>query len=126
PMSLEELELSLPFRDRVLMPLLWKMSRRLARYTPRSNMEKLRRTLTEAGSPSRLGPTEFMGLRVVIALVCGGFVFMLFAVTGTSLRNLILLPTVLGAMGYMIPGMWLNKKVKARRKSIQLALADAI
>jgi tight adherence protein C len=126
PMTLEELELSLPFRDRVLMPTLLTVSRKLARFTPRSNLEKLRRDLIEAGSPSKLGVTEFMGLRVVFALACGGWIFLMFALSGTSLRNLIIFPAALGAIGYMIPGMWLNKKIKARRKAIQLALADAI
>src|SRR4051812_47676876 len=63
PATLEELELSLPFRDRVLVPMLLNAARKLARFTPRSNMEKLRRDLIEAGSPSKLGVTEFLGLR---------------------------------------------------------------
>jgi tight adherence protein C len=126
PMTLEELELSLPFRDRVFMPMLLNVSRKLARFTPRSNLEKLRRDLIEAGSPSKLGVTEFLGLRVVVALVLGGWMFLMFAISGSSLRNLIMLPTALAAIGYMIPGIWLNKKIQKRRKEVQLALADAI
>jgi tight adherence protein C len=123
---LEELELTLPFRERVLIPMILKLSRRLARFTPRSNIEKLRQNLLEAGSPSRLGVNEFMGLRIVLGGGCGGGIFLLFALTGGSLKSLLLFPLAITGMGYMIPGLWLSKKIKARRKEIQLALADVI
>jgi tight adherence protein C len=126
PMTLEELELTLPFRERVLIPVVLKLSRRLARFTPRSNLEKLRQNLQEAGSPSRLGVNEFLGLRIVLGAGCGGGIFILFAVTGGSLKTLLLFPLAIAGMGYMIPGVWLSKKIKARRKEIQLALADVI
>ena len=51
PMSLEELELTQPFKDRVLSPSVLKLARSFARFTPRSNIEKLRQNLIEAGSP---------------------------------------------------------------------------
>lgn len=126
PMSLEELELTLPFKERVLTPSLLRLARSMARLTPRSNMDKLRQKLMEAGSPSKLGVNEFLGLRVVFATMCGGFVFLLFAVTGSSLNQLMLFPVVVALIGYMIPGIWLDRKIKARRKEIQLALPDAI
>jgi tight adherence protein C len=126
PMTLEELELTLPFRERVLIPMLFKLSRRLSRFTPRSNLEKLRQNLQEAGNPSRLGVNEFLGLRLVLGGGCGGSIFLLFAITGGSLMTIVLFPMVIAAVGYMIPGVWLSRKIKERRKEIQLALADVI
>ena len=126
PMTLEELELTLPFRERVLIPMVLKMSRRLARFTPRSNLEKLRQNLQEAGSPSRMGVNEFLGLRLVLGGGTGGSVFLLFAITGGSLTTLLLFPVAVAATGYMIPGIWLSRKIKERRKAIQTALADVI
>jgi len=113
-------------RERVLVPMVLRFARALSRFTPRSNMEKLRQNLLEAGSPSKLGVNEFMGLRVVFAGVCGGAVFLLFAITGSPLSRLLLFPMLIACVGYMIPGIWLNKKIKARRREIQLSLADAI
>lgn len=126
PMTLEEIELSLPFKERVVTPAFLKLVRSFARLTPRSNMEKLRRNLIEAGSPSKLGVNEFMGLRAVFAAMCGGSVFLLSAVTGASLNRLLLFPLAVAAIGYMIPGVWLSRKIKERRKEIKLALPDAI
>lgn len=126
PVSLEELELSLPFAERVLTPFLLKVTRTAAKLTPRSNVESLRQKLLEAGSPSRIGPSEFLGLRIVVAGVAGGSFFLLFVLTGASLSQLLLFPIVIGLMGYMIPGVWLNRKIKDRKQEIQRALPDAI
>lgn len=126
PMTLEEIELSLPFRERVLVPFILKLSRRMARLTPRSNMERLRQNLLEAGSPSKLGVAEFMGLRLVIAGISSGSIFLLFAITGGSLTSLLIFPLAVGGMGFIAPNYWLSKKIKARRREIQLALADVI
>jgi tight adherence protein C len=89
-------------------------------------LEKLRQNLQEAGSPSRLGVNEFLGLRLVLGGGCGGCIFVLFALTGGSLTKLLLFPVAIAMMGYMVPGIWLSRKIKARRKEIQLALADVI
>jgi tight adherence protein C len=124
--SLEELELALPFSQRVLTPIFLKLTRYLSRFTPNANIEKLRQNLQEAGSPSKLGVSEFLGLRIVLAAGCGGLVFTLFAISGSSLMSLLLFPVVVGTIGFMIPGIWLSRKIKDRRKQIQLSLADAI
>lgn len=126
PLTLEEIELSLPFSDRVLTPFFLKLTRTASKITPRSNVETLRQKLLEAGSPSRIGPSEFLGLRIVVAGVAGGSFFLLFVLTGAPLSQLVLFPVVIGLIGYMIPGMWLSRKIKSRKLEIQRSLPDAI
>src|SRR4051794_25511158 len=48
PIPLEQLELQRPFSDRVIKPLLVDWARKLARFTPRQNAERLRISLLEA------------------------------------------------------------------------------
>ena len=126
PMSLEEIEMSLPFKDRVLAPFFLRFARAAGRFTPRSNVAKLRQNLIEAGSPAKLGATEFLGLRLMLAGIMGGSFFLLFAVTGASLTQLLLFPVLIGGFGYLIPGVWLGQKIKRRKREIQKALPDAI
>lgn len=126
PVSLEEIELALPFSERVLAPFLLKLARSLSRLTPRSNVENLRQKLIEAGSPSRIGPSEFLGLRIVVGGLAGGAFFLMFVLTGAPLMQMLLFPAVVGGIGYIIPGVWLSRKIKDRQKEIQLALPDAI
>jgi tight adherence protein C len=124
--TLEELELQLPFSQRVIAPFFLKLARSVSRFTPRSNTEKIRQQLVEAGSPSKLGVTEFMGLKIVLGGLCGGFVFLLMAFSGGGMMQLVGIPVGVGIIGYRMPGMWLARKTKERQKGIQLALADAI
>lgn len=126
PMTLEEIELSMPFRERVVAPFVFKVARALSRFTPRSNVEKVRQRLIEAGSPTNLGVSEFLGLRVMLMVILGGSFFLLFLLAGTDPMQLILIPVVIGVLGYMLPGIWLSRKVKERKKEVQLALPDAI
>lgn len=126
PVSLEEIELSLPFSERVVAPFFLKLARTASKLTPRSNVESLRQKLLEAGSPSKIGPSEFLGLRIVVGGMAGGAFFLLFVVTGAPLSQLVLFPVFIAGIGYMIPGIWLNRKVKDRQTEIQLSLPDAI
>ena len=82
--------------------------------------------MVEAGSPPKLGVSEFLGLRIVLGVLCGGLIFLLFALSGSSLMNLLLFPILVAAVGYMIPGIWLSRKIKDRKKSICISLPDAI
>jgi tight adherence protein C len=132
PVPLEQLELQRPFADRVLRPLLGTWARRIARFTPKQNVERLRTALMEAGSPNGLGVVEFMGLRGIMALLLGGSAVFVTVFTGSTLHpffhipGIILFPGVLAVMGYLIPGIWLGQKIRKRKKEIQKALPDAI
>jgi len=124
--TLEELELALPFSQRVLTPFFLRVARSVSLFTPPANTEKIRTQLIEAGSPSKLGVTEFIGLKVVLGGVCGGFVFLLMALSGGGVLQLVGLPLIVGAIGFKMPGIWLSRKTKDRQKGIQKSLPDAI
>lgn len=136
PIPLEQLELQRSFSDRVLRPLMLTWTRRIARFTPKQNVERLRIALLEAGSPRGIGVVEFMGLRGVMALLLGGVALFLVIFTGSTLRpiqvlglgipGIALFPGPLAMLGYTIPGIWLNQKISRRKKEIQKSLPDAI
>lgn len=136
PIPLEQLELQRSFSERVLRPLLLQWTRRIARFTPKQNVERLRIALMEAGSPRGLGVVEFMGLRGVMALLLGGSALLLVIFTGSTFRpinvlgakipGILLFPAPLAMLGYTIPGIWLNQKISKRKKAIQKSLPDAI
>ncbi len=124
--SLQELELSQPFSERVVKPMLRGMSNALARLSPNRNVAEMRRRLEMAGRPYGWGPTEFMGLRGLAAVV--GFVlpFALMTLTRAPLGNRLLFPIVLGALGYFAPVLWLRGKISRRQREIVRALPDAL
>src|SRR5690348_8039730 len=66
--ALEELELSKPFRDRVLRPLLTSVSRITSRISPGTTMEKTEQRLAQAGYPRGLNLESFYGLKGLVAV----------------------------------------------------------
>lgn len=136
PRPLEELELERPFSERVLKPLLTTWARRIARFTPKQNIERVRQSLLEAGSPGNLGPMEFMGVRGLLALTLGGLALLLtvaagaafspITVLGLKVPGIVLFPLPALGMGYLLPGVWLSQKISARKKELQRSLPDAI
>ncbi len=124
--SLEELELQQPFRDRILIPMLRRAARTFGRFTPKQNNDRLRQKLMEAGLSSSLGPTEFLGLRIVLGGVLGGLLFLIFLLGNGSPLSKVLLPISVAVIGYLLPGIWLGRKISQRKTEIIRALPDAI
>ncbi len=127
PASLEEMELAQPFTQRVVAPLLRGLAQFLARLTPARSVERIRHKLDLAGNPFGWGAAEFMGIRILVALLLGalGVALILFA-RRFPLSQRILLTVVMVALGYFLPTIWLGRKIRARQRSIIRSLPDAL
>ncbi len=125
-MSLEELELQQPFYQRVVVPVSQGFLSFIGRFGPKQNAEKVRKSLQEAGNPGNITPTMFVGMRMGLAVT----LLVLFGVvTLSSMSNTMqaLMYTVVGgAMGYVLPGIWLGQQIKKRKHAITKALPDAL
>jgi tight adherence protein C len=126
PASLEQQELEKPFSDRVLKPLIKSWALKLGSRSPAKSHEKIRIQLAQAGNPSGLGPTEFLGLRSLVAILLAGGSFTIFTLAGQQAQLRLLIPACLGVFGYMLPGIWLSRQIKKRKKEISKTLPDAI
>jgi tight adherence protein C len=124
--SLEHQELERPFSERVIKPLIKGWAIRIGSRSPAQAHEKTRLMLAQAGNPSGLGPAEFLGLKVLLAGALGGGSFVLFTVSQMSARMTLIIPICLAVFGYLLPGIWLKRQIKSRRKEITKALPDAI
>jgi tight adherence protein C len=126
PKSLEEDELSQSFSQRVLKPMIKSWSNRLGERAPGRSAEKVRLKLAQAGNPSGMGVTEFLGLRILVSLGLGAGLFLLFAFGLANFRLGVMLGPVFAIFGFMLPGIWLDRKIKSRKREITKALPDAI
>lgn len=124
--TLEEVELQQPFRARVVTPFVKRLAATLSCFAPQQNYERLRQKLIEAGSPAGLGPAEFTGLRVLLCVGFAALLFLLFLASGSSTLILVLVPLVVGLMGYLMPGIWLGSRIKQRKNEVIRSLPDAI
>lgn len=127
PPTLEEIELSQPFTERILLPLLRGLAQFATRLTPRQSMEAVQHKLDLAGNPSGWGPREFMGVRLLSALLLGGLGLALFLLAqNLTFFRRILLAGALLALGYYLPVLWLGAKIRSRQQSIIKSLPDAL
>ncbi len=124
-LSLEELELQQPFSERVLKPLFRSLLTTLGRFGLKQNQERLRVNLQLAGNPGNITPSMFIGLRMALAISLLVVVGLL--VIGRLPFMQALMGTLISAMiGYILPGIWLDRKIKERKKNILKALPDAL
>jgi tight adherence protein C len=126
PSSLYDQEMSQSFGDRVVKPLVKRWALVLGRKSPAKTLESNRLKIMRAGNPSGIGPIEFQGLRLLLLIGLGAGSFFLLSVPGKLSGMALLLPLALGGFGFLLPGVWLDRKIKARKKEIQKSLPDAI
>ncbi len=128
PQSLEEIELSLSFRDRILIPLLRQIASVTVRFTPEKQLEETRRLIELAGKAGSLEPTTFFALRIIATIGLGLGAFMVFFVLSSSIApTQAILYTIGGAaIGYFFPLLWIRGKISRRQDGIQKALPDAL
>jgi tight adherence protein C len=127
--NLEELELQQPFIERTLKPLANRISSRVSRMASSSFSDKTERRLAMAGNPGDLRVADWLGIKVIVAIIGALLFFFLFAVVGLlGFPFLIgMLLALIGAIfGYTIPEFWLGGRVKKRQKAILMMIPDAL
>ena len=123
PLTLDQIELSRSFGERVVRPLLDKWGKRLSGMQPKGQSEKLQQQIDLAGRPYGLTASSFIVVQMALALFFG----LAFTAVAVVLHMMPLLGLVFGAvLGYIVPGTRLKQTVKKRQKEITLALPGAL
>jgi tight adherence protein C len=125
--SLEQIELSQPFSERVIMPVMRRLGEISTRFTPQNVLENTRKRLELAGNPGRMDASTFMILHFVAAVFLGGLIFgiSLFSRTFT-LPIKILLVVIFTVLGYFLPDLLLKSRIDSRQKGVRKAMPDAL
>jgi tight adherence protein C len=126
PATLEEIEMSLPFRERVLVPLVQRAGGFIARFTPAKTLESTRHNLDLAGNPNNWTASEFFGIRVVASVVLGGLIFLLLTITKSELPQRLGMTALFTGLGFVLPTLWLGGKIRTRKGNVIKALPDAL
>jgi tight adherence protein C len=125
--SLEEIELQQPLMDRTMRPLMRRLSGIGTRLTSRERVGRTESRLAEGGYPYGLRTIDFMGLKVVSAIVVSGLAFLLFGVAmGSSIASSFVFTLIALAAGFFVPDYWLITRIRARQKAILLAIPDVL
>jgi tight adherence protein C len=125
--SLEEIELSQPFVDRVILPIIRRLGEVSSRFTPQHVLEQTRKKLELAGNPGRIDASTFMVLHFVMAGVFGGLLLLLSLSSKTfSTPVKILLVIAFTLLGYFFPDLYLRSRIDRRQKQVRKAMPDAL
>lgn len=126
--SLEELELSQPFTERVIVPFLQSIGEFSARFTPQKVVEDTERKMELAGNPVRMEATTFLASRFIVAGLFGGFLTLIFIISPRTwgLGAMALVVLLFTVLGFAFPQLWLQSKINARQREIRKAMPDAM
>ena len=123
--SLDDVELSISFKERVLVPLFKNFAKIVVRFTPQKQLEETRRQLELAGQNT--DPANFFLLRIFSTMVfcIVGALLGFWAMNAPALNAIAY--TVGGvALGYYFPMLSLRSKIRKRQENIVKALPDAL
>jgi tight adherence protein C len=126
PMTLEEVELSQPFGERVIRPGLTALLNFLGRLTPQRNLQELQHRLELAGRPFRWTVVNFVGLRLLAALLLAVLAFLVMFFTDLDIGRRLLLTGALAGLGYYLPVLWLGRRIRGRQRDLLRALPDGL
>ena len=126
PATLEEIELSMPFSERVLSPMVRRAAGFMARMTPEQTLESTRHKLDLAGNPNNWTPSEFFGIRAVACVALGGLIFLVLSLANVDWLQRIGMTVVFALLGFMLPALWLGQKIRSRKNSVIRSLPDAL
>src|SRR4030043_2054502 len=126
--SLEEIELSQPFSQRIVVPIAKKMGEFVMRFTPQNAINSMSRKLELAGNPGNMDPAVFFALRF-IGLPFGAIFLFLdrIASPGSLLDGKgLLLGLPAAVFGFYLPDIILKGRIDARQKEVRKAMPDAL
>jgi tight adherence protein C len=110
--TLEEIELSAPFHERIIYPLARMLGKLALRFTPQNSIQQIRLKLERAGNPGNIDPTLFYAFKILgILLGVGLFIFTLIAPEGNMLEGKGLLYGIPASIfGFYLPDLLLEEQ----------------
>ncbi len=126
--SLEDIELSQPFSERVVLPLLRRIGEISARFTPQKVLQDTTKKLELAGGTIQMDAATFLSSRFIAAGLLGGFLILIFTIAPTKwpFARMAIIVLVMTVLGFFLPQLWLQSQINRRQKDIRKAMPDAL
>jgi len=125
--SLEEIELSQPFSERVIIPTINRIGELSARFTPQKAIQDTARKMELAGNPWPIDAATFLAIRFILAVALGGLMIWSFlgsATWSTTDKTMFIVGGFVG--GFWLPQIMLTSRITRRQKNIRKAMPDAL
>lgn len=126
PLTLAEMEMSMPFSERVVLPTIRGISSFISRFAPQRNVEETRHKLDLAGNPNNWTTADFLGVRGLSAIITGALAAFLAFVMRSPVPQVLLFMGIGGFLGFELPLFWLRNKISRRQHDVKKALPDGL
>ncbi len=98
-----------------------------ARLGSASSTDVAEKRLAMAGNPGDLRLTDWMGVKMLVAIITGVIIFLLLGVLmGSGILQSLVFGLIGMLIGYMLPEFWLGKRIKARQTVILKMIPDTL
>jgi tight adherence protein C len=126
--SLEEIELSQPIAERVIVPIVQKIGELTEKFTPQNAIEETEKKLELAGNPPGIDPTIFWAARFIVAIGVGGILLFVFSVSSMNWTwgRKLLMTGIFSVIGFFMPQLLLQSKISSRQDMIRKSMPDAL
>ena len=126
--SLDQIELSQPFSERVIYPLFRKFGELASKNTPQNVLQETTRKIELAGRSGSFDAPMFLASRFVVAAVLGiaAFFVFTFSIVAQPISRSLLYSMIAIAIGFFMPQMWLNEQIRKRQLEVRKAMPDAL
>ena len=125
--SLEEIELSQPFSERVFIPFIRRVGEFSARFTPQKAIQDTARKLELAGNPWPVDAPTFLSIRFILAVVIGGLMVTIVALSPPTNPTDSFLYIGGGIFaGFFLPHLMLTSRITRRQSEVRKAMPDAL
>jgi tight adherence protein C len=124
--TLEELELQQPLFERTLRPLAVRLAGIAQRFTSPKNVSRTEQRLAMAGNPGDLRTVDFLGLKLLIAVLTATGVFGMLIIFSGNPGFSVLAGGICAVLGFFLPEFWLSRRIRQRQHAILLAVPDTL
>jgi tight adherence protein C len=126
PVSIEEIEMSMPISDRIFVPIIRRIANFVTRFTPQTTLERTARRLELAGSPRNMSAAEFWAITGLLTLLMGGLGFLVLSRFGAEPGKRFLYTGAFVAFGFFLPQLFLGSMISRRQDAIIKKFPDAL
>ncbi|WP_018086681.1 type II secretion system F family protein [Desulfurispora thermophila] len=125
-LSARDLELSQPLYQRAIRPALQAIARLMTRFIPATREAEMEKKVVAAGTPGNLTAREWIVLKYLAATGLGLLFWTWSMVISTPLPQSIIL-TICGIpLGWLMPDLFLNSRIRQRKANVEKKLPDVL
>ena len=126
--TLEEIELSQPLSERIILPMARRLGDFAVRFTPQNALQATARKLELAGNPRGLEPSTFWALRIILSVGLSLAILLVLwrsNIDWTFGRKILIVAIMVG-VGFYLPEMMITSRIQRRQKEIVKGMPDAL